>query len=175
MLLEMLDRFELISPGCVSSVPSLQAFESRITSLPAVKTYRDSEAFQKRKTRFFGRMAPIGAGEESYWRLDWKGQPAVLGLCPAVKMSCLLRRCLDLLCRDLQLTCLKPLISHLAKYYILYVTSVNQRPTIDPINVKTVSSLTYTITARPSLYESKVSRIDLPSKLHFSRCSFSNL
>lgn len=66
MLLEVLDRYELFSPGCVGSVPSLQAFANRMIALPAVKTYRASEAFQKRKTRFFGRMCPIGGGEESY-------------------------------------------------------------------------------------------------------------
>ena len=66
LVLEQLDRYELIAPGAVAKFPSLAAFHKRILAIPSIAQYRQSPAFQKIKARYFGRMCKIGGGEETY-------------------------------------------------------------------------------------------------------------
>ena len=66
MLLEQLDRYELIAPGMVAKYPTLAGFQKKILAIPSIAKYRQSSAFQKIKDRFYGRMSIIGGGEETY-------------------------------------------------------------------------------------------------------------
>lgn len=61
-LFELLERYELLVPTCLSGFANLQAFKKRFTELPAIKKYMASPAFLKLKDRFNGRRAQIGTG-----------------------------------------------------------------------------------------------------------------
>lgn len=62
-MFELLERFELVSPGCLSSYPSLKAYHKRFSELPAIAKYINSPRFQKIKSRINPRMSKIGAGD----------------------------------------------------------------------------------------------------------------
>jgi len=62
-LFELIDRLMSLIPDSIAKHSNLVAYHQRIASLPAIAKYRDSPAFQKRKGRFWARMASFGAGE----------------------------------------------------------------------------------------------------------------
>ncbi|KAF2352728.1 Glutathione S-transferase C-terminal [Trinorchestia longiramus] len=62
LLLETLDRFVELIPGCLNAHANLQDFQKRILDLPNIKKYRDSPCFQKIKARYNGPFAKFGSG-----------------------------------------------------------------------------------------------------------------